>query len=160
MAPFTPRFRLKAPFSLQYSREVMSESSEESVVSCRDSTDSSQSQGSRYTSRFHEHMSQAYSTYPPEWPFPTEDTQAEKGHKHNPSVNSVVSISSNGSSKSVSDKLRKFAVKMKSSVSRTKLKSTAYENPEYVIKGSTKTFRKEDIKLGGLTNSSNMLHYI
>src|SRR5271154_4381029 len=93
--------------------------SEDSGSSFRESTDSSQSLGSRYTSRFHEHMSQAYSTYPPEWPFPINDeintpTTTTKGHKHNPSIESFGSVFSNSSTTSVSDKFRKLAMKLKS----------------------------------------------
>jgi hypothetical protein len=49
---------------------------------------------------------------------------------------------------------------MKSAVpTKTRMTTSPYSQ-EHTIKGSKKTFRKEDIKLAGLRESSNLMQYI
>ena len=127
----------------------------DNISSHRESTDSSNTQESRYKGRFREHMSQAYTAYPTDWPFPIPES---KSHKHSHSVESFASTSSTSSTSSFGS-FRKLALRIKSAVPNHPRFSSMPEN-EYRIKGSKKTFRKEDIKLGGLVESSNLMHYI
>ena len=131
----------------------------------RESTESS-SRG--YKSRFHEHMSQAYTAFPPTYSLPPPSPTAKSPHKvprkpvpnsprlkhrHSPSVDSFTSISSTSSTSSFS-RLKKFAFGKARSHSKEEF------DEEFVIKGSLKTFRKEDIKVGGLTNSTVYFHSV
>jgi hypothetical protein len=156
------------------------------LSSPRESTDSSIITVSRYTSRFREHMSQAFTDYPPDLPFPipTDTTtdrtpQQTKSHKSNQSIESFSSVMSKTSSTSTStttsstssslSKLKRAARKMKLSISlRANFTSVAYAAEEpapptspdaYTMKGTKRTFRKEDIQMAGLVHSSNMAHY-
>ena len=132
------------------------------TASPRESTDSSNTQESKYTSRFREHMSQAYSAYPDDWPFPKTEPALPKSHKHGHSVESFASSSTMSSTFSTSsfNKLKNLTHKFKSAFpTRQRIISTSYSE-EHTIRGSNKTFRKEDIKLAGLTESSNLMHYI
>jgi hypothetical protein len=121
-------------------------------ISFRESTESPEIP--RYTSRFHEHLSQAYTAPPEHWLLPTSSVPTpRRTHKHSPSMESFASASSTSSTSSV-DRLIRFAFRTKSGVkSRTRGADLVFE-----IKGSSRTFRKEDIKLGPLTESSNLLH--
>jgi hypothetical protein len=86
-----------------------------------------------------EHLSQAFTAPPIELSSPK---VAARSHKHNVSVDST--------SSTTSSKLRKFTESFR--------RQRAVEDSVYTMKGSNKTFRKEDIKLGELVASSNMLH--
>jgi len=118
-----------------------------------------------YKSRFHEHISQAYIAPPEEWPHytPSSPTKSkkQKRHKNTPSIDSFASSISTSSMTSI-ERLKKFAFKTKSrgSFSGTEGASAPPQKEFYQIKGSKKTFSKEDIKVGGLTGSTNMVHYI
>ena len=129
----------------------------------RESTDSSGSQPSQYKSRFYEHMSQAYTAPPEDWPLRAASPPvlaASKNHKHSPSMESFASARSTSSSTSTSSFRRlKSAFRLKTA-SLFQPSPTSHPDSVYTIKGSTRTFKKEDIKLGGLTESSNLLHYI
>lgn len=128
---------------------------DDNISSPRESTDSSNTQGSKYKGRFREHMSEAYTAYPTDWPFPITES---KSHKHSQSVESFASTSSTSSTSSF-ESFRKLALKIKSAVpNRSRFTSTPKN--EFRMKGSKKTFKKEDIKLGGLVDSSNLMHYI
>lgn len=131
---------------------------EDNISSPRDSTDSSNTNESRYKGRFREHMSQAYTAYPTDWPFPVPES---KSHKHSQSMESLASTSSISSTSSF-DSFRKLALKIKSVVPSRSNRSrrSSIPNNEFTIKGSKKTFRKQDIKMGGLVESSNLMHYI
>lgn len=129
----------------------------ENEYESRESSESYERPG-RYKSRFHEHMSQAYTAPPNDILSPPQPSSPHKiprkpvpnsprlTHRHTPSVGSLTSISSTSSTSSFSRIKRIFQ------------KGTRSTNEvgigEFVIKGSSKTFRKEDIKLGGLTNST------
>ena len=151
----------------------------------RESTDSSIITVSRYTSRFREHMSQAFTDYPPDWPFPIPTSQQEQlqappphgvaksQHKQKKSIESFASMmskapsSSSGSSTSSLSKLKRAVRKMKSSIfvesnSVSYAETTPPGSPgdQYTMKGSKRTFRKEDIRMAGLTHSTNMSHYV
>jgi hypothetical protein len=128
---------------------------DDNISSHRESTDSSNTQESRYKGRFREHMSEAYTAYPTDWPFPISESTS---HKHNHSVESIASTSS-ASSTSSFDSFRRLAHKIKSAVPNRSRFSSIPKN-EYMIKGSKKSFQKEDIKFGGLVESSNLMHYI
>jgi hypothetical protein len=129
----------------------------ENEYESRESTESYERPG-RYKSRFHEHMSQAY-TAPPDFitssPRPASPHKIPRKpvpgsprmtHRHTPSVDSLTSISSTSSISSFSRIKRAFQKGARS--------SNEVGHGEFVIKGSSKTFRKDDIKLGGLTNST------
>src|SRR5277367_3786764 len=129
------------------------------------SRDSTGSQTSGYRSRFREHLSQAYSAYPPDWPVsdaprsqPRSDARIHRTYPSVESFASAGSIKSTSSSSSSFTKLRNFVLRSKSSESR--LRRNENTTSEFRIKGSNKTFRKEDIKLGGLRDSSNLWHQI
>ena len=114
-----------------------------------------------YKSRFHEHISQAYIAPPEEWPgytpSPPPKPKKQKRHKQTASVDSFATTSSINSI----DRFKKFAFGAKSG---GPFSGTEAQSPPpkefYQIKGSKKTFSKEDIKLGGLTGSTNMVHYV
>ena len=133
-------------------------------TSPRGSIDSSETRASGYTSRFHEHMSQAYTAYPTDWPLPILPAAESNNHKHSQSVESFTSMLSSStlsmsSTSSSLDRFRRLANKIKSALpNRSRFISVAYN--EFTVKGSKKRFRKEDIKMGGLIESSNMMHYI
>ena len=134
----------------------------EDVETPRESIDSSQSREStRYRSRFHEHMSQAYTTYPTDWPFGRENP--ETSHIHSHSIMSMSSETSQSSSRSTFsiDKFKDI-LRRKLGLSRTPKPSypTSEDDYRYRMKGSERTFRKEDIKLGGLKASTNLLEYV
>jgi hypothetical protein len=142
--------------------ETLSFTMTDDTASPRESTDSSNTQESKYTSRFREHMSQAYSTYPDDWPFPKSESGSPKSHKHSNSVESFASTLTTSSKFSTSsfNKFRKLALRIKSVLPpRQSIISTPYSE-EHTIRGSSKTFRKEDIKVAGLRESSNLMHYI
>jgi len=151
----------------------------------RESTDSSVITLSRYTSRFREHMSQAFTDYPPDWPFPIPTSQQEQlqvpplhstaksQHKQNKSIESFASImstspsSTSGSSIASLSKLKRAVRKMKSSmflrpssVSYADTTPPSSPSDRYTMKGSKRTFTKEDIRMAGLTHSTNMSHYV
>src|SRR5947207_12525820 len=110
---------------------------DDNISSPRDSTDSSNTQESRYKGRFREHMSQAYTAYPTDWPLPIPES---KSHKHGHSVESFASTSSTSSTSSFGS-FRKLALRIKSAVPNRSPFSPISRN-EYRIKGSKKTFRK------------------
>jgi hypothetical protein len=130
----------------------------------KDSRESTESETSGYRSRFCEHLSQAYSAYPPDWPVSyvprSQPPSNGRTHKTTPSTSpSIESFASSGSIKSTSSsssfkKLRNFVLRPRSSESQLRRKETS--TLDFRIKGSSKTFRKEDIKLGALTDSSNL----
>lgn len=141
---------------------TMSSYSSEEVS--RFSMDSTESRPAPYKSRFHEHISQAYVAPPEDWPqyTPAAPTKSkkQKRHKNTPSIDSFASSISTSSITSM-ERLKKFAFKTKSSGSFSGTEGRSTPQKEfYQIKGSKKSFSKEDIKVGGLTGSTNMVHYI
>jgi hypothetical protein len=107
----------------------------------------------RYKSRFQEHLSQAFTTLPDDWPLrpvpPRPAPPTRKTHKHTVSVESFGSVSSTSSMSSI-DRLMKFAFQRK--------KKERISEREFVVMRSGKAFRKEDIKVGPLTSSTNLMH--
>jgi hypothetical protein len=118
-----------------------------SEFSSRGSVDSEATGRTQYTSRFREHMSQIYTAPPFEIDTPVAPTRGIK-HKSTRSVDSTASTRS-------LDRLKRFTA----SFSLTPKGLTRKRSSDsFTVKGSLKTFRKEDIKVGGLTGSSNGLH--
>jgi hypothetical protein len=102
-----------------------------------------------------EHLSQAFTAPPFELPDPPQTTR----HKTNSSVDSTSSNSSLSRLKRFTESLGRSPKSPKSGAP-AKWGQRMPEESVFKIKGSEKTFRKEDIKLGELTGSSNMLHCI
>jgi hypothetical protein len=102
-----------------------------------------------------EHLSQAFTAPPFELSDPPQTTPR---HKINSSVDSTSSNSSLSRLKRFTESLARSQKSPKSA--QFKWGQRVPEESVFKIKGSEKTFRKEDIKLGELTGSSNMLHCI
>lgn len=141
---------------------------EYSFLRHRESIESSQSLPStpRYKSRFTEHVSQAYTAPPPsDWPLRNSkpgvspaSPRSLNNHKHTRSVESFGSASSTSSTSSFR-RLKEF-ISGTSAKFRPRAWSDGSPREEFVIKGSNRRFTRDDIKYGGLTGSSNLLHQI
>jgi hypothetical protein len=116
-----------------------------------------------YKSRFHEHLSQAY-TAPSDLPTPPspKPRTERRAHRHSPSFDSFRSASSTSSTLSSSSKswLRKLGFGKSSDPAFVSISPPTRSSPEpgYKLKGSAKTIRKEDIKVAGLTSSTVYFH--
>jgi hypothetical protein len=136
------------------SRESMqSNTSEEST--------SSRSAGGRYQSRFKEHMSQIF-TAPPDFsdftprppPAMEKKKKLAKERKHSLSVDSFVSSDSTASSSSLRLIKELFAGTKRV---KSETRGTLREG-EFVV--GNRKLTKGDIKIAGLTGSSNLWHHI
>jgi hypothetical protein len=117
----------------------------------RKSSESFDSRGTQKGYYFLEHLSQAFTAPPID--LSDEPKPRSHSHKHNASIDSTSSTSSTGRLK----RLVTEALSAKSAPFWRPAQRTTDESA-YTMKGSKKTFRKEDIKVGELTASSNMLH--
>lgn len=116
----------------------------------------------RYTSRFYEHIAEAYIAPLEEWqvpappparpPVPPRNVLRKRVHKHSPSMESLSSVSTTSSTLSTSSLNKSFRFPF-----RLKRPGTVQEELAFMIKGSRRMLRKDDIKVGVLIEGPNRL---
>jgi hypothetical protein len=135
----------------------MDDTTSEASISDTSPRKSSETSDSRRTQRgyyFQEHLSQAFTAPPIDLASPPKTPPSS--HKHTTSIDSTSSSSSTSKLKRLAES---FSRSPKSPSFRWAQRAST-DDSVFTVKGSKKTFRKEDIKLGELTSSSNMLHCI